>query len=306
MARLLPELGLDSTPAENSSHVLRRAHEILECFDPFAAKKHHYNQLALGMYEDLKDLVQRSADPLHTAVELAAAGNIIDLGLPDREDVNLEAAVQDVVSQGLVVDETQVLQATLSRIRRVLYLADNAGEIVFDRVLIEELVARSEVVLAVRGAPILNDATMEDALAVGMDRVVPVLGNGSPMIGTLLTTCSEEFLREFRRADLIISKGQANFETLNDALAPVFFILKAKCSEVAREIGVAKAMWLPCSAGTREIKHRMAMMVTGQHGHPGPAAILKPPPGESGHQPRRSIAAMAFTSSARRMRDTTK
>jgi len=238
VAKLLPDLPLENTPAENSTYVLWRAHEVLNCPDPFAAKKHHYSELALSMYPDLEGLVQSSENPLQAAVKVAAIGNIIDLGILDRVDVDLEATFEEVFAQGLAVDETEPLVAKLRTARRVLYLADNSGEIVFDKVLIEELRARGlAVVLGVKGAPILNDVTMEDALAVGMDRVARVLSNGSPMIGTNLKTCSQEFLREFRRADIIISKGQANFETLNETSAPVFFILKAKCLEVGRELG---------------------------------------------------------------------
>jgi uncharacterized protein with ATP-grasp and redox domains len=237
-AKLLPDLPLESTPAENSTYVLWQAHEVLDCADPFAAKKHHYNDLAMSMYPRLKKLVQNAENPLHTAVKVAAAGNIIDLGILDKADVDLEASFEDVFTQGFVVDEIELLEERSRTATRVLYLGDNAGEIVFDKVLIEELMAMGlEVVLAVKGAPILNDVTVEDALAVGMDHLVPVLSNGSPMIGTDLKTCSEEFLQEFQRADIIISKGQANFETLNETSASIFFILKAKCPEVGRELG---------------------------------------------------------------------
>ncbi|TKJ29624.1 MAG: hypothetical protein CEE40_07745 [Chloroflexi bacterium B3_Chlor] len=240
VAKLLPGLPLENTPAENSTYVLWRAQEVLNCHDPFAAKKHHYNELALSMYPDLKALVQGSATPLQTAVKVAAAGNIIDLGIMDKGDVDLNAILDEVLTQGLAVDETELLEEKLGTASQVLYLVDNAGEIVFDRVLIEELQTRGlTVVVAVKGAAILNDATMEDALAVGMDRMCRVLSNGSSMIGTDLKTCSSEFLQEFRSADLITSKGQANFETLNETSAPIFFVLKAKCPEVGRELGGA-------------------------------------------------------------------
>jgi uncharacterized protein with ATP-grasp and redox domains len=240
VAKLLPTLPLGSTPAENSTHVLWRAHEVLGCSDPFADKKHDYNELALSMYPRLKELVLSSENALQIAVRVAAAGNIIDLGILDKVDVDLEATFEEVLTQGFVVDQSVLLQGELRTAGRVLYLADNAGEIVFDRVLIEELTIRGlDVVLAVKGAPILNDATMEDALAAGIGPPVGVLSNGSPMIGTDLQTCSEEFRQEFRKAHIIISKGQANFETLNETSAPLFFILKAKCPEVGRELGVS-------------------------------------------------------------------
>jgi uncharacterized protein with ATP-grasp and redox domains len=238
VAKLLPDLPLESTPAENSTYALWRAHEVLNCPDPFAAKKRHYNELALRMHPDLKAFVQGSERPLHTAVRVAAAGNIIDLGILGRAD--LEVTFEEIVTQGLTVDETGLLEEKLRTAKRLLYLADNAGEIVFDKVFIQELTQGGlDVALAVKGAAILNDATMEDAMAVGMNQVVRVLSNGSPMIGTDLKTCSKGFLQEFHRADIIISKGQANFETLNEISAPIFFILKAKCPEVGRELGVS-------------------------------------------------------------------
>ncbi|NIN70060.1 MAG: DUF89 family protein, partial [Anaerolineae bacterium] len=238
--KLLPDLPLDNTPAENSTYVLWRAHEILDCHDPFAAKKQHYNDVALSMYPDMMAIVQASDSSLDAAVKVAAAGNIIDLGIVDRADVNLAAILQEVLTEGLAVDEIELLEERLGRASRVLYLVDNAGEIAFDKVLIEELHARGlDVTVVVKGAPILNDATMEDAVAVGIDRTSRVVSNGSAMIGTDLKTCSSEFLRQFEAADLIISKGQANFETLNETPAPIFFILKAKCSEVGRELGGA-------------------------------------------------------------------
>jgi uncharacterized protein with ATP-grasp and redox domains len=240
VAELLPDLPLDNTPAENSTYVLWRAHEILDCHDPFAAKKHHYNEVALSMYPDLKAIVQASDLSLDAAVKVAAAGNIIDLGILDRADVNLGAMLQEVLTEGLAVDETVLLQERLGRASQVLYLVDNAGEIAFDKVLIEELQARGlNVTVVVKGAPILNDATMEDAVAVGIDSTSRVVSNGSSMMGTELKTCSSEFLRQFEAADLTISKGQANFETLNETSAPIFFILKAKCPEVGRELGGA-------------------------------------------------------------------
>ena len=255
VVKMLPDLSLAATPAENSTYVLWRAHDVLNCPDPFAAKKHHYNELALAMYPRLKELVQDSENPLQAAVKVAAVGNIIDLGIVDKADVDLEATFEEVFTEGFAFDETELLGEELRTATRLLYLADNAGEIVFDKVLVEQLVAMGlEVVLAVKGAPILNDVTMEDALAVGMQQHVPLLSNGSPMIGTDLKTCSEEFLHEFDRADIIISKGQANFETLNETSAPIFFILKAKCPEVGGELGGAMGDVVALFSKRRELK----------------------------------------------------
>jgi uncharacterized protein with ATP-grasp and redox domains len=240
VARLLPDLSLESTPAHNSTHVLWRAQEILGCADPWRAKKRHYNALALRMYPQLAALAADSPDRLDTALRIAAAGNVMDLGILSGGEVDVPRVLEDVVSKGFAADDARSLKRALRPERQVLYLLDNAGEAVFDRVLIEELSATGlPVTVASKGAPILNDATMEDALRAGLDKIATVISNGSPMIGTDLGTCSEEFLNWFAEADVIISKGQANFETLNETVSPTFFILRAKCPEVARELGVS-------------------------------------------------------------------
>jgi uncharacterized protein with ATP-grasp and redox domains len=119
----------------------------------------------------------------------------------------------------------------------ILYLADNAGETVFDRVLIEHL--DRPVTYVVKAAPIINDATFEDAVAAGIDRIAEIIDNGSNAPGTLLDQCSEAFLESFHQAELIIAKGQANYESLSREPAPIFFLLQAKCRVIARDLGVA-------------------------------------------------------------------
>jgi uncharacterized protein with ATP-grasp and redox domains len=239
-ATLLPQLPLENTPARNSTYVLWRAQKALGCPDPFLDKKRHYNALAQSMYGDLKSRIESSPDPLSSALRVAAAGNIIDLGIMGGSDLELTRVLDEVVGHGFAIDHCALLEQQLTASSQVLYLLDNAGETFFDRVLIEELVTRgAEVTAVVKGHPILNDATMEDAEVAGLDRVCRVVSNGSPMIGTDLDTCSQEFRGLFLQADLIVSKGQANFETLDETSSPILFVLKAKCPEVGRELGVA-------------------------------------------------------------------
>jgi uncharacterized protein with ATP-grasp and redox domains len=239
VARLLPRLSLEDTPAHNSTYALWRAQELLGCSDPFLSQKRHYNELALRMYPELRSMVEASSRPLRTAVRVAAAGNVIDLGILGGGEVDVVGFLNEVVREGFAVDDCPVLEERLATATELLYLLDNAGETVFDRVLIEELSARgAEVTAVVKGQAILNDAIMEDAEFAGLDRVCRVVTNGSPMIGTELASCSEEFRGLFLEADLVLSKGQANFETLNETSRPILFVLKAKCPEVARELGV--------------------------------------------------------------------
>jgi uncharacterized protein with ATP-grasp and redox domains len=233
---------LGFTLAHNSTLALWAAHRALENDDPFAAQKRRYNALALRMFPRLKAIVAGAEDRLEAAVKVAVAGNSIDLGILGQlsgHEVDVEGAVADVFARGLAIDDMRALRAALGRSESVLCIGDNAGEIVFDKVLVEEMAQRGVgTVYAVKGRPVLNDATQEDAEAVGMDCVARVISTGSGEIGVPLDACSEAFRSEFAAADLIISKGQGNFESLDDVPGPIFFLLKAKCDVIAAALGV--------------------------------------------------------------------
>jgi len=237
VALLLPKLSLKQTPAGNSTIVLREVYRLLGNPDPFSQLKSYYNKLALSFYPKLKKMVNQSSNPLETALKIAVAGNIIDLGI--LQVGNLEAETKDVLDKGFAIDHRAEFKEDLSHVDSILYIGDNAGETVFDKVFIEELnKGGKKVIFVVRGEKVLNDATTEDARAVGIDEVADVIENGSSWIGTELSTCSPQFRKLFRQSDLIVSKGQANFETLNEEEGNIYFILRAKCKEVAAEIGV--------------------------------------------------------------------
>jgi len=187
----------------------------------------------------MKALLAQADDPLEVAVRLSIAGNIIDVG-PNRE-YDLWDTAERVLTQPFAVDDRDAFRKALSRADRVLYLADNAGETVFDRVLIETLDV--PVTYAVKGGPTLNDATREDALAAGVDQVAQIIDTGLDAPGTLLyrsdgRACSDEFRRKYDEAELIIAKGQANYETLSTEGPKVFFLLQTKCPIIARDVGV--------------------------------------------------------------------
>ncbi len=167
---------------------------------------------------------------------MAAAGNSLDLGLHARLDWT---GVDAAAALPFARSDYDLFRAALAAVRGVLYLADNAGEIVLDRILIEELRARGLMVtVAVRGAPTLNDATTDDAHAVGLDKVAEVITTGSDLPGVSLPSSSPQFRTRFRSAELILSKGMGNFEGLSGEQAPLFFLLQAKCPPVAHEAGV--------------------------------------------------------------------
>lgn len=205
--------------------------------DPYYKAKQDSNTLALQLIPSLKGSIQDSLDPFETALRLAIAGNIIDYGQGDTiDEETIKNALSQCLTQPIERDSIENLKHELSQASNILYLADNAGEIVFDRLLIDEL-QHYPVRLAVRGKPIINDALREDAARAGIDTVIEVIDNGADIPGTIIEECSQEFRERFFESDLIIAKGQGNYETLSDSPKKIFFLLKVKCPVIARDIG---------------------------------------------------------------------
>ena len=205
--------------------------------DPYRQVKDRFNRFALELYPGMKRRIACSADRFETAVRLAIAGNVIDLGLKSEvSEAEVERAIEEALAAPLPTESIVGLRESIAQADDILYIADNAGEIVFDRLLIEELLPK-RVTVAVRGHAVLNDATRADAEAAGLLDMVEVIDTDSDAPGTVLTDCSDEFLERFAHADLVLAKGQGNYETLSDADAEVFFLLKAKCEVIAEDIG---------------------------------------------------------------------
>ena len=231
---LLQQIALSSTPPEIGGEVHHLVRRQVGNGDPYRTAKEASTRQALALYPRLKELVQEADDGLDVAVRLSIAGNIIDLG-PDQQ-YDLWSVIERVLAQPFALDDRDAFWEVLAAADRVLYLADNAGETVFDRVLIEALDVA--VVYAAKGGPVLNDATVADAIAAGLDRVADLVSTGSDAPGTILDRCSEEFRKLYQQAELIIAKGQANYETLSESGSKVFFLLQAKCPVIARDAGV--------------------------------------------------------------------
>ncbi|HOP39772.1 MAG TPA: ARMT1-like domain-containing protein [Geobacteraceae bacterium] len=248
------QMDFSQSPPAIGQKLHRTLRDLTRVDDPYREIKDHCNQAALEMLPDLSARIRDSADPLFTALRVAIAGNVIDLGVNGHirgSDVkNAMANILNEPFHGNIED----FRDTVRSARKILYLADNAGEIVFDRLLIEQL-PLDRVTLAVRGTPVLNDATRVDAEAAGLHDLVEVINNGSDAPGTILTDCSRDFRRRFSMADLVIAKGQGNFETLSDTNADIFFLFKAKCPVIANHVG------LP--VGTH-------VAIRGRHAHPCP------------------------------------
>ena len=232
----LAALDFDQPPPVAVQTIQGLLRQATGCADPYAAAKSRYNQLALQHLPRLRTRIERAIDPFAAAVRLAIAGNIIDLGAWSRLNEAVALAALDHAFATPFHGRIDLLRDAVDHAQHILYLADNAGEIVLDRLLIERL-PLDRVTVAVRGAPVLNDATRTDAHVAGLDTLVTVIDNGSDAPGTLLTDCSPAFLDVFHRADLIIAKGQGNFETLADSTPGAFFLFQVKCQPIARRVG---------------------------------------------------------------------
>ncbi len=234
--RAMSEMDFQESPPAMGGKIHRFIREDLGEGDPYREVKEASNRLALDLFPALKSKVTQSGNPLETAVRLAIAGNIMDVAVKsDVGEADVNEAIEDAVSSPLAGDVDDFAHAVATA-KKILYLADNAGEIVLDRLLLEKLSA-GKVTLAVRGAPVINDATMADAQVAGITELVEVIDNGSAVPGTLLGECSAAFRRRFDEADLIIAKGQGNYETLNETEKDIYFLLKVKCPVIARDIG---------------------------------------------------------------------
>jgi uncharacterized protein with ATP-grasp and redox domains len=244
------EIG-DSCPNEVSAEVATRAHraayEALGTRDPYAEQKRESNQVALRLLPRAREMYEASArgERLRTAVLLSIVGNVLDFGIAGglSGPEGLEEAFDGLVAQGLGRDDTEVMADLLVPGARVAYLTDNCGEVVLDQLLMEELRARGcHVDLVVKGDPILTDATREDVEQLGLSaKVDRVLDTGPLAVGVDLATVPRETRSAIEGADLVVSKGMANLESLSDSgVRPIAYLLRTKCDPVAGTIGEAK------------------------------------------------------------------
>jgi uncharacterized protein with ATP-grasp and redox domains len=201
------------------------------------SEKTYANKLLGDNYDYWKEFVLNSSAPFYNALRLSVAGNIIDYGAATVPD-DIEVEIHQLLNQDLAIDQVSVLEKEIRKSKKILFLGDNAGEIVFDKLLIE-FINHPNLIYAVRGEAIINDACMEDALQTGLTDVCRVITNGANAPSTLLELCSEEFLTHYHEADLIISKGMGNFEGLmNIKDKNIFFLLMAKCKPIADLLNV--------------------------------------------------------------------
>lgn len=229
----------ENSPPAVSAPLYRLAGEICGKDDPFLPQKVRYTIESLKLLPLLGRLVQEAEDPFETAVRISIAGNVIDFGTGGGDEIgDLEKTLKSYLSKPFFRDDVEELKKRSYEAHRILYLGDNAGETVFDRPLLS-LLPRGRVTYAAKSGAIINDATVTDARLAGIHLHARLIGTGARTPGTILETCSPEFLDHYRQADLIISKGQGNFETLTEEKAEgrIFMLFTVKCAVAAEYLG---------------------------------------------------------------------
>ena len=237
----LKDADFDLSPPEIARHIYYLIKAITGSDDPYSKIKEKDNLSALEVYGYMKRLATHSTNPLELGAKLAVAGNMIDFGanqLPKR----IEDVLSAVDKMSFFINHFDSLIRDLRGAQEILYLADNAGEIVFDKFFLE-MIRRNisngenlDITVVVRGKAVINDATKSDALAIGMDEIARIIDNGDDTPGTVLNRTSAVFKRHFDQADLIISKGQGNYETLDTSEKQIYFLFQVKCPVLAEKI----------------------------------------------------------------------
>lgn len=236
----LGEMDFNETAPEVAYRMHQHAKKITGINDPYEKLKERYNKIAKEISERIieEKWLNHAEDSFDMACRLAIAGNIIDFSVGlDLEQSDIVKSIEDGIKYDIFGTGIIALKEAVEKAENIMYIADNSGEIIFDKFLLEHL-PEGKVTYVVKGGPIVNDATMQDAISTGVVDLVKVIDNGHSAQGTVLKDCSNSFKKAFSKADLIISKGQANFETLSDIKdKTIFYLLRAKCNSVATAIG---------------------------------------------------------------------
>ncbi len=204
--------------------------------DPYKDLKKKFNIVCMHLVEKVKEIISNSENEFETSIRVAIAGNIIDFGKGKelKEEIVLHT-IEESLKQDLNLEKLNLLKRRIEEANNILYIGDNAGEIVFDKILIEKLYPE-KITFVVRGGPTINDALMEDAEFVSMTDLVKVITTGLDMPGAIVHLCSDEFKKEYDRSDLVIAKGQGNYEALSDEDKDIFFLLKVKCPVISESL----------------------------------------------------------------------
>lgn len=247
MQRVLKEIS-EAPKSVSAPVIVRTINEIQKDMfgynKDFTHVKSYFNDLMLGKVPAIQEKLEESEDSLKLAIQYAMTGNYIDFGAMDKVDENeLQRFLDDAHNNCVNDTEYKALKDDISHAKEIVYLTDNCGEIVMDKVLVQEIQKTNpdaKITVIVRGMPVLNDATMEDAIQVGLTDMVNVIGNGSEIAGTSLEEISEEAKSKMEQADVIFAKGQGNFETLQMCGLNIYYIFMCKCEMFAKRFHVPR------------------------------------------------------------------
>ncbi len=245
IAGSLADFNLDLSPPEMGQHIHRILRQEVGSDDPYLQIKRNSTRVALALVPDVIKHLEQSDNPFEVAVRFAIAGNILDFALMSVwDDHKINASFDKALSHPIDSNTVEQLRLELHKAKRVLILADNVGETVFDRFLIEQLPPHLDVTYAVKASPVINDAIAVDAVEAGIDKLADIIDNGTDAPGTLLHQCSPSFLAHFNAADIVIAKGQANFESLNTTDRQVYFLTQIKCIVIAEAYDYNVGDWI--------------------------------------------------------------
>ena len=237
LLRYIADVDYKNSPPILGREMHKMMREQLNNPDPYHELKKKYNRMMLDIYPEFEEMVKASQNPFDIAMRLAIAGNVIDFGPQDQ--LNFMDTINRVVHSEIAIDDSVLLQNDLSKANSVLYIGDNCGEIVLDKLFIETINCPN-IYFAVRSGPVLNDVTIDDAKMVGLDKIANIISTGDNAPGVVLDACSDEFIRIFNNSDVIISKGQGNLEGLIDVDQNIYFLLVTKCDLVGNLISTVK------------------------------------------------------------------
>lgn len=231
----------DAAPLVDA-RIIQLKRDLLHLEDDYTQVKHSFNGMMLKLYDRLKSQVESAEDPLHMAIQLSMAGNYIDFGVLGNIDPDDALRMIDEAAEKTVdADEYARLKQDLEKEGELLFLHDNCGEVVLDKLLLETIHARyphKKLVSVVRGTPILNDATIDDAREIGLTDIVEVVENGlTDIAGTQMDMLPENLRARLQNAGMVIAKGQGNFETLIDCGLNVYFLFLSKCASYTQWFG---------------------------------------------------------------------
>jgi damage-control phosphatase, subfamily I len=249
---------LNLSPPEMGQIIHRIIREETGNNDPYKAIKDRSITMAKKIELSIRDRILACFDPFGMAVRFAIAGNIMDFALASAwNNDKINDSFNKAKKQSLNTKTVQKLKSSIENANTVLVLADNAGETVFDRILIDYFPGKATVTYAVKGGPIINDAVLEDAEASGLKEVAILIDNGNDAPGTILNKCSGSFKQVYNDADVVIAKGQANFETLNTADREIYFLTQIKCPVIAEHYNYVLGDWVVTSTSElSETKNR--------------------------------------------------